>query len=181
MGNKPLTDRGCLGMPSVFNRISKACQECCAREQCRELGLASLLRARERIDVEELIQELRRGFATSLPLGELTEQQQQRIQDAPAKLQTRLRTLLEKGFEQTARECFAQGENPFKTVKNLHVAGELLLAGGFDRTQLREELMARYGWALSNAYSEVSNAIALLRGLALVVERDGCFTLAPSP
>lgn len=168
-----MTDRGCVGLPSVFSHVSSTCATCEARPECSGKVLTTLQRIRGSVQVDDLISQFRLGFVEqALEKPELTLQQRTAVASMPAKVAGRLKALLLDGFDQTAKSRFAQGDNPFpgSGAKHLHLAGQLLLAGGFTKLEFRTRCIERYGWSTNTAFVEVSRAIALLRGLGLTHE-----------
>jgi hypothetical protein len=165
-----MTDRGCFGMPSVFNPASKTCQGCPGSSQCRDRALDALERVRGTIRVEHLIMEFRTEFVQ--PAAALTLEQESVVASMPAKIMERLRGLLLARFDRKASVALLHGINPFpeRGAKHMHLAGQLLLAGGFTKSQFRKECEQRFGWTEGTAFSQVSQAIALLRGLGLTTE-----------
>jgi hypothetical protein len=135
-----------------------------------------LERLRDKIPVESLIAEFRQGFS---PARKLSLDQEQLIASMPVKIASKMRSLLEQGFPENARAAFQRGENPFpeRGPKHIRLAGSMLLGGGFHRVELRDECVHRYGWSDGTASSQVSQTVALLRGLGLTKEQGGFISL----
>lgn len=164
--HQPVTDRGCMGMPSVLNVASPSCQSCKGFAPCRTAALSVLETVRGTVKVDDMIHELRAGQEGAKPAVEI----EFAIASVPKKVAPRLRSLLAKGFDRAARDALRDGVNPFPLsgAKHMHLAGELLLLGRFTKGQYRQDCMNKFGWAEGTAFSEVSMAIALMRGLGLV-------------
>jgi hypothetical protein len=171
-----MTDRGCFALPSTYSLESKTCKACVAHAECGARVQETLQRIRGTINVEQLIAQFHVGEdAPSLTLAQRTK-----VASMPVHVARRLETLFLNGFDRTARSLFANSENPFPATgaKHLRLAGNLLLQGGFTKKHLRTECQKRFGWAESTAFVEVARTLALLRGLGLIVERDGRMVLA---
>lgn len=158
-------------MASVFNPGSNACKACPAAKQCRPKALAVLELARGAIPVDQLIMEFREDYEP--PARALSLSQESSVASMPVKVAARLRSLLLQGFDRRASAALQQGQNPFtaRGAKHLQLAGEMLLAGGFTRSSFRKECQARFTWSEGTAFSQVSQAISLLRGLGLVIDQ----------
>lgn len=154
-------------MASVLNPESPTCQRCSALEPCRVRALQSLDRVKGAIKVDHLIERLEHGSTQGYILS---LEDHRAIATTPRKVAGRLESLLTKGFHVIARRKLAAGQNPFPVsgAKHIHLAGEMLLAGGFTKGQLRQQCIERFQWTEGTAFSEVSQAVALLRGLRLV-------------
>ncbi len=178
-----MSDRGCFGLPSVFSLQSDTCSSCSARTACSEKSYALLLRVRGSVDVERYIQDLRLEFAglgeqrarASLTLAQLTT-----VESMPARLRGRLKRLLLDRFDVVARQSLEQGENPFPESgsKVMHLAGEMLLAGGMTKIGFRNACQNQLGWSYGTAATESSVALALLRGLGLTKEKGSAIRAA---
>lgn len=164
-----MSDLGCFGMPSVFNAKSEFCKRCHSFERCRPTAEKVLATVSKRIPLHEQTQQLLDNYVVGMPSRTMTE----RVLSAPKKVQARLRGLLEQGFDRRARYELGQGRDPFpaSASKEMHEAVRRLLAGGFTRQELRDWCIQTLGWTQAAAASQVSNTIALLRGLALI--QDG--------
>jgi hypothetical protein len=151
-------------MPSVLNVASDTCKSCTGLTQCRTSALETLHRIRDSISVEDLIHELRVGYEVKPVLQNITL-----VASMPTKVAKRLNSLLSKGFERSALSALQDGHNPFPPngAKHMHLVGELLLQGSFTKGDYRRLCIAKFGWKEGTAFSEVSMAIALLRGLGL--------------
>lgn len=116
-----------------------------------------------------------RSYAQERVTYALTERDQAMLDKLPKKVANKARVLMEKGIDFLARKALARGENPFaeKGDRPLHVAAELLLAGGFTRERLRQEMQRRYEWTYHAAASHVSQVIALLTAFGVVQEVSG--------
>lgn len=171
-----MTDRGCFALPSTFSQTSKTCSDCSARKECGEKVLATLNLIRSSIKVEHLIAQFHMGDA---PIG-LSLVQRTMVASMPVAIAGRLEILLLAGFDQSARSRFAIRENPFSTsgAKHIRLTGDLLIAGGFTKMELRQAFQERFGWGKNTAFVEVARTLALLRGLSLITESGGYIALA---
>lgn len=163
-----MTDRGCFAMPSTFSKTSTACGACASQVSCGEKVLATLKLIRDKVKVEHLIAQLSTGES----IQSLTLAQRTMIASMPVKVGPRLESMLLSGFASTVRSRFANRENAFSTsgVKHLPLVGDLLLKGGFTKTELRRRLRQEFPWSEGTAFVEVARTLALLRGLGLTVE-----------
>jgi hypothetical protein len=139
--------------------------------ECRPKALGALEQLRGSMPVDQLIMEFRADYAQ--PATALTVEQRRLVASMPVKIAGRLEQLLLRHFDKRAQTVFTHGQNPFPEAgaKHLHLAGQMLLAGGFTKAEFRKECEARFGWSEGTAFSQVSQALALLRGLALVQEQ----------
>ena len=169
-----MTDRGCYGLASVHNTASAACQNCALKVDCAHKVLDILNRVRKVIPVQALIERIEVNYLMlDMPSSpKLTLAQITTVAMIPQRLQGRLKVLLLEGFDRIASARFKQGLNPFKETgaKHLHLAGQMLLGGGFTKAQFRAECIKRYGWTANTAFSQTSSSLALLRGLGLTRE-----------
>lgn len=170
-----VTDRGCYGLASVHNTASVVCMQCPVKDGCARKALDILTRVRKVISVEHLIERIEVSYLMPLAapaMPRLTLEQVTTIAAMPARIQGRLRALLLQGFDRLARSRFQSGTNPFKSTgaKHLHLAGQMLLDGAFTKAEFRAECIKRYGWTKETAFSQTSQAFALLRGLDLTQE-----------
>lgn len=81
-----------------------------------------------------------------------------------------------------AKESLTNGLNPFDDTgpKYLQVACQMLLADGFTRATLREELKERLEWSDTTAASHVSIAVGLLPAFDIAKVVGDLFVLSPS-
>lgn len=170
-----MTDRGCYGLPSVYSHTAKTCGSCAARDDCKSKAFTVLQMIRGTVMVDDLIRSFQLSYAAPESIGKtltITPAQHARLILAPSKIAGRLERLFLQGFDKIARMAFLQRQNPFpqKGAKHLHLAGELLLQGAVTKAGFREACIERFGWSTGTAASEVSNAVALLSGLNLVIE-----------
>lgn len=61
----------------------------------------------------------------------------------------------------------------------LRVAVDLLLRGGFTRSELRKEMQCKLGWGESSTGPHTSMAVSLLVGFGIAINDDNRFVLAP--
>lgn len=170
-----MKELGCFGLPSVHNPRSGFCRVCPDFDSCGQQARALI----DKVARAPGMRELAHRFHYVLELPDcsapptLTPEQERRVASAPVKVAQRLRSLLERGFDTQAARSFATGTNPFSPTgaKHLHLAGELLLAGGFTRAQLRRRCETDFGWTPNTAASQVSQAVSLLRLLDLTEDQ----------
>ena len=73
--------------------------------------------------------------------------------------------------------------NPFATEgpKNLRVACEMLMQGGFTKASLRQRMVEQLGWTNDTAASQVAVGVALLYAFAIAIpDSSGAFKLNPA-
>lgn len=186
----------CYGLPSLIHRDSPHCGECPFLDECERVALNKALALSLYIDIPDVVARLRnregqKGQPTAVegvtPLtrttsGEkvrmaLTQQDFALIKQMPAKVRQKVELLMKQGKDVAAREALLRGENPFPFAGAgyLHVACELLLAGGFTRAELRKTYMQRLGWTEGTAYSHVSAVVAIFPALGIAEEIAGRF------
>lgn len=175
-----MRELGCFGMPSTHDPEADVCKACCSYVVCGKIAHTVLVALRDAAGSPRVTD------ALMLPH---TPQQSEpsrltRINAAPKKVQPRLAKLLNKGFDRLAREAFESGRNPFPQQKSkvLWLMGEQLLEGGIERSKVRDWCELNLLWSRAAAQSQVSNEVALLRGLGLVEENDkGLLVLSQHP
>ncbi|UBM12723.1 hypothetical protein [Cupriavidus metallidurans] len=132
---------------------------------------------------EDVGSSIQRSYAQERVTYSLTERDQAMLAQLPKKVANKARVLMEKGIDFLASKALARGENPFaeKGDRPLHVAAELLLAGGFTRERLRTELQRRYDWTYHAAASHVSQVVALLTAFGVAREVTGKLLVLTPP
>jgi hypothetical protein len=186
----------CFGLPSLIHRDSPHCAECPYLNECERVALNKALALSAYIQIPDVIARLRnrdgqKGQPTAITgvshitrttSGEkvrmaLTEEDVATVKQMPVKVRRKVELLMKQGKDVAAREALLRGENPFPFEGSgyMHVACELLLAGGFTRAQLRKEYMRRLHWTEGTAYSHVSAVVAISRAIGIAEEIGGKF------
>jgi hypothetical protein len=183
----------CFGLPSIFSFTSETCGKCSARSECLVVGYGILKSLSKEIDVSgelelfehhggALLREPRVApIATVTPVTtieapklsvddaakfsmKLTPEQLQRLEGLPLKVAQKIRSLMEKGLDQTAADSLKRGENPFRGHPPLRTAGRLMLGNTpLSTARLKEEYMREFGWTDGTAASRASITMRVLK------------------
>ncbi|CAG9229082.1 hypothetical protein BVI1335_70149 [Burkholderia vietnamiensis] len=195
----------CCGLPSVFSAEAKTCSVCKDRSLCVSACHGMLMSLSSKMDVTTNIAYLERTAkvvtAQSTPASPvattiaapavasikvnltLGEREQSTLAALPAHAAKVLRPMMARGADSRARYRVAQGQNPFDETAQrwLRLAGEMLIAGGFTKAQLRQAFVTEFGWSEGTAFARVSIVVAIfpaLRIATLVGDRLVCMPSA---
>lgn len=198
-----MTAPGCFGSPTVVSALAISCRSCphaagCLVEaagmldqmgqgeivQRARLTLAvtsqALLRtppADDTPDTTPVVEASRRGVQRLA----LTVEQLAFCAQLPARVGSKVRTLMERGWYEFARSELAAGRNPAPKDGWLKVTCQLLLAGKpFNRAELQQCFVTQLDLSPASAKVQASLAISTLAAGRLVSETAGQITVVPT-
>jgi hypothetical protein len=104
------------------------------------------------------------------------------LDSLPVRVAKVMKPLMTRGQDAKARYCVATGKNPFdaSNPRWLTLAGEVLIAGGFTKAQLRERYMKEFGWSEGTAFSRVSIVATLFPALRIATITGDRIVCVPS-
>lgn len=173
-----MIDRGCFGLPSVYNRHSNVCSKCPVRVACANRAFEFLRKVSPVIDVHDLM--VNYADIATPPLG-LSGPQRTAVASMPGRVGPRLEKLFLSGFDQRAKQQIRLGQNPFGKTSNkvTRLLVDMLLRSQVDRSTLTDKVATSFLWHRTTASSEISNSIALLRGLDLIDVDGNLISIKP--
>jgi hypothetical protein len=184
----------CFGLPSLIHREAPHCAACPFVNECERVALNKALALGVYIKIPDVIARLKsRGNNNGQPTavtgvapltrttsGEklnlaLTVTDHDLLARMPAKVRVKVEQMMKRGQDLAGREALKRGENPFPFVGSQyqHVACEMLLAGGFTRSELRRRFMDRLGWTEGTAYPHVTTVVWMFLALGFAEEVRG--------
>jgi hypothetical protein len=192
----------CFGMPSMYRADKPICRGCSFHADCGPVALGRAKAINAKVDVSDVIgaisdrdsvvtpvfvqldstkEDLARVAPKAKVTHDLTIADKIKINRLPKKVAEKLKRLLESNADKLARESFKMGRNPFpiEGSKQLHVACELLLRGGFSREELRQGYIDKLGWSETTAFPSVTTAIHLLTAMRLIEKEKGRYVILP--
>lgn len=192
------TKRVCFGIPSVFSFSSKTCSTCDDFGACRgkahdelkessnlpgiqaalvaharfEMGLSSLIE--EPQESPPSVEAAPRNRARKRTLLKLSEAQQDALEGVSEKVAQMATRLLKRGLDVAVYRYLAGegGADQLDSIRGLHevVVGA---ARGLHPSEVRANMIARYGWQYRSAHAEQRRLAGALVALGLAKEVAG--------
>ena len=164
---------GCFGSALTFSATAAECRSCPFAAQCQPLHERRLTMLREKLAPGIVVKPQPRprvemeppSVRPAAPATALTQP------DLPVKVVRLMEQITRRGLRVV--ESFQAGRNPFDSPAFLHIAGNMLLAGGFDRADLRTALMTTLDWTYGTAQAHVGQVFAVLPAYGIATEQDG--------
>lgn len=195
------TALGCFGSPTCHASDSLVCKACAVYDECGTESLKTIERIREIVNVDGLLRDHKQARLKNLAESDsidkpavkkpiespalvvveakvtydIDEERQKLIVTLPVKAQSFALTLCKSGLLDRIKESMPLGLNPLEKCgpKWLSIALSMLMNGGFKRSELKAQLMAKLEWTESSAASHTSLAVKLFETFEIAKENSG--------
>ncbi len=186
---------GCFGAATVFRASSEVCTKCGYSTECREESEKTMTAIRELVDSESFMRKIDRAEKQAEKSAvesvvksatadiEISQEDMQIIEHLSLKSSIKAKKLCSSGLMQKIREELREGRNALAATnspKFVCAALDLLLHGGFTRSELKSRYMSEFGWGDGTAASHVSMVAPILLGFGLAQENSGRIVLGPT-
>lgn len=200
---------GCYGAASVFARDSEVCQKCQVFDGCSQESLRTLEAIKGLVNVSDLLRRhdaARKGLtiATKTTVGAqsidptitvpverkvpiekvmfmVSHEQEEILLTIGVKPKEHARRLCELGFIDSIKSELQAGRNAFAQSKPrfIAVAIDMLIAGGFSKSELQREFLNVFNWSKGTASAHVSIICPILTAFNIAQAIDGRLVASP--